>query len=105
MPQREKEAKGIDCPKNKVENTPDSELCIKCAAPLPYLKEIPVTETLETPTEELIRGATFAGRYDIIEESVANDSYSILMLDFSFLHVVVLASPINKQTLPKIWGN
>jgi len=30
--------------------------------------EIPVTETLETPTEELTRGTTFAGRYEIIEE-------------------------------------
>jgi len=31
-------------------------------------KEIPVTETLETATEELTRGATFASRYEIIEE-------------------------------------
>jgi serine/threonine protein kinase/Tfp pilus assembly protein PilF len=31
-------------------------------------EEIPVTETLETPTEELTRGTTFAGRYEIIEE-------------------------------------
>lgn len=31
-------------------------------------KEIPVTETLETPKEELTTGSTFAGRYQIIEE-------------------------------------
>jgi serine/threonine-protein kinase len=32
------------------------------------LEEIPVTETLETPKEELTTGSTFAGRYQIIEE-------------------------------------
>jgi len=31
-------------------------------------KEIPVTETLETPKEELTTGSTFAERYQIIEE-------------------------------------
>jgi len=59
---------GVECPKCKTENTSDSEFCKKCATPLPSSKEIPVTETLETPTEELTRGTTFANRYEIIEE-------------------------------------
>jgi len=59
---------GIECPKCNTENTSDSEFCKKCATPLPSSKEIPVTETLETSTEELNTGSTFAGRYQIIEE-------------------------------------
>jgi len=58
----------MKCPKCKAENTSDSEFCKKCATPLPSSKEISVTETLETPTEELTTGSTFAGRYQIIEE-------------------------------------
>ncbi len=57
----------VECPKCKTENTSDSEFCKKCATPLPS-PEVSVTETLETPTEELTRGTTFAGRYEIIEE-------------------------------------
>jgi serine/threonine protein kinase/Flp pilus assembly protein TadD len=59
---------GVECPKCKTDNTSDSEFCKKCATPLPSSKEIPVTETLETPKEELTTGSTFAGRYQIIEE-------------------------------------
>jgi serine/threonine-protein kinase len=61
---------GIECPKCKTENTYDSEFCKKCATPIPSQKEIPAspTKTFETPTEELTRGTTFAGRYEIIEE-------------------------------------
>jgi tetratricopeptide (TPR) repeat protein len=58
----------IKCPKCKTVNTADSQFCKNCAAPLPSSKEIPVTKTLETPTEELTTGTTFAGRYQIIEE-------------------------------------
>ena len=61
---------GVECPKCKTENTSDSEFCKKCATPLPSSDEFPAspTKTLETPTEELTRGTTFAGRYEIIEE-------------------------------------
>jgi len=59
---------GVECPKCKTENTSDSEFCKKCATPLPSSKEIHVTETLETPKEELTTGSSFAGRYQIIEE-------------------------------------
>ena len=58
----------MKCPKCQTDNPSDSKYCRECAAPLPSSKEIPVTETLETPTEELTRGTTFANRYEIIEE-------------------------------------
>ena len=57
----------MKCPKCKAENPPESKFCSECAAPLPSQK-ISVTETLEIPGEELIRGATLAGRYEVIEE-------------------------------------
>ena len=56
---------GIECPKCKAENTSDSEFCKKRATPLPYSKEIPVTETLETPTEELTRGTIFELKFPL----------------------------------------
>ena len=56
------------CPKCQFENPEDTLYCGKCATPLPSQKDIPVTETLETPAEELTRGTTFASRYEIIEE-------------------------------------
>ena len=59
---------GIKCPKCHFDNPDDTVYCGKCATPLPSSKEIPVTETLETPKEELTRGTTFANRYEIIEE-------------------------------------
>jgi serine/threonine protein kinase/Tfp pilus assembly protein PilF len=61
---------GVECPKCKTENTSDSEFCKKCATPLPSSEEITAspTKTLETPTEELTTGSTFARRYQIIEE-------------------------------------
>ena len=58
----------VKCPQCDADNPSDSKYCKECATPLPSSKEIPVTKTLETPTEELTRGATFAGRYEIIEE-------------------------------------
>jgi hypothetical protein len=58
----------VECPKCKTENTSDSQFCKSCATPLPLSKDISVTETLETPTEELTRGTIFASRCKIIEE-------------------------------------
>jgi len=58
----------VKCPKCQHENPNDTLYCGKCATPLPSSKEIPVTETIVTPKEELTRGTTLAGRYEIIEE-------------------------------------
>ncbi|HEB35966.1 hypothetical protein LCGC14_1047810 [marine sediment metagenome] len=60
----------MKCPKCNFENPADTKFCGECAAPLPSSEEIsaPLTETLETPKEELTTGSTFAGRYQIIEE-------------------------------------
>jgi serine/threonine protein kinase len=57
----------IKCPQCDTDNPSDSKFCKECASPLPP-QEVLVTKTLETPTEELTRGSTFAGRYEIIEE-------------------------------------
>jgi serine/threonine-protein kinase len=59
---------GIKCPKCQTDNLDTQKFYGECATPLPSSKEIPVTETLETPKEELTRGTIFAGRYEIIEE-------------------------------------
>ena len=58
----------MKCPKCETDNPSDSKFCKECATPLPSSKDIPVSETLETPTEELTRGTNFANRYEIIEE-------------------------------------
>jgi len=56
------------CPKCKSDNPGTSTFCADCGTQLPSLDDIEVTETIEAPKEELTRGTTFAGRYEIIEE-------------------------------------
>jgi serine/threonine protein kinase/Tfp pilus assembly protein PilF len=58
----------IKCPKCQHENPDDTIYCGKCTTPLKAPEELGVTETIETTTNELTRGTTFAGRYEIIEE-------------------------------------
>ena len=58
----------IKCPKCQHENPDDTLYCGKCATRLPSPDKPDITETLETPKEELSTGSTFAGRYQIIEE-------------------------------------
>ncbi len=58
----------VKCPKCHHENSDDSIYCGKCTTSLKSPEEIDVTETMETPKEELTTGSTFAGRYQIIEE-------------------------------------
>jgi len=57
-----------ECPKCRTNNPPESKFCMDCATPLPQAEDIAFTKTIETSTEELTRGSTFAGRYEIIEE-------------------------------------
>jgi len=56
------------CPKCHSDNPDTQRFCGECATPLQPSKKIPVTETIVTPKEELTRGTTLAGRYEIIEE-------------------------------------
>ena len=60
----------MKCPKCHAENPETVKFCGDCGTPLPPPKDhIPVpTETYQTPPHELTTGATFAGRYQIIEE-------------------------------------
>jgi serine/threonine-protein kinase len=61
---------GIKCPKCHFDNPSDSKFCKECGTQIIPSEEIPVspTKTLVTPIQELTRGTTFAGRYQIIEE-------------------------------------
>jgi serine/threonine protein kinase/Flp pilus assembly protein TadD len=58
----------IKCPKCNAENPDTVKFCGDCGTQLISIKDIEVTETIEAPMEELTRGTTFAGRYEIIEE-------------------------------------
>jgi len=60
----------MKCPECNFDNPEETKFCGECAAPLHPSEEISahVTETLETPKEELTTGSTFARRYQIIEE-------------------------------------
>ncbi len=58
----------IKCPKCQFENPDDTLFCGKCGTQFPSSEDTEVTETLETPKEELTRGTTLANRYEIIEE-------------------------------------
>ncbi len=60
----------VKCPECHTDNPSDSKYCKECASPLSSSEDISAssTKTAETPTEELTRGSTFAGRYEIIEE-------------------------------------
>ena len=56
------------CPKCQSDNPGTATFCADCGTQLSSLEDIKVTETMETPKEELTSGSTFAGRYQIIEE-------------------------------------
>ncbi|MFX0200830.1 MAG: protein kinase, partial [Candidatus Hodarchaeota archaeon] len=56
------------CPKCNTVNPDTLKFCGECGTQLPSIEDIGVTETIEAPKEELIRGTTLANRYEIIEE-------------------------------------
>jgi serine/threonine protein kinase/predicted Zn-dependent protease len=60
----------MKCPACHFDNPEDTVYCGKCATLLPSSKEIPFsqTETFQAPIKELTSGATFARRYQVIEE-------------------------------------
>jgi serine/threonine protein kinase/Flp pilus assembly protein TadD len=60
----------VKCPKCRSENPDTLKFCGECGTQLSSLKDInpEVTETFQAPLKELTTGATFAGRYQVIEE-------------------------------------
>ncbi len=58
----------MKCPKCKAENSDTARFCSNCATKLDFSGVPSFTQTLETGTDELARGMTFARRYEIIEE-------------------------------------
>jgi serine/threonine protein kinase/Tfp pilus assembly protein PilF len=59
----------IACPKCQADNPETQKFCGECGTQIiPSPEESAATETIETPKDELTTGATFAGRYQIIEE-------------------------------------
>lgn len=60
----------MKCPQCEAENPEMSRFCSECGTSLRPAEDILTapTKTLQTPIQELTRGTTFAGRYDVIEE-------------------------------------
>lgn len=58
----------VKCPKCQSDNPETATFCADCGARIISPEDIGVTETIETPREELTTGSTFAERYQIIEE-------------------------------------
>ncbi len=58
----------MKCPKCDTNNPETARFCLKCATPFPSNEDAVLTETMQTPKEELTTGSSFAGRYQIIEE-------------------------------------
>jgi TolB-like protein len=58
------------CPNCQHENPDDTLFCGKCGTKFPSQEEIPIsqTKTLQTPASDLLKGSTFAQRYQLIEE-------------------------------------
>jgi TolB-like protein/tRNA A-37 threonylcarbamoyl transferase component Bud32/Tfp pilus assembly protein PilF len=61
---------GIQCVECQFENPDDSVFCGKCGSRFPLSGEdaISITRTMQTPAKDLLKGETFAGRYQIIQE-------------------------------------
>ncbi|MDP2915743.1 MAG: protein kinase [Candidatus Aminicenantes bacterium] len=61
----------VQCPKCQTENPESKPFCADCGTQLPPSKDFHpevTAETLKTSARELTTGATFAGRYQIVEE-------------------------------------
>jgi TolB-like protein/predicted Ser/Thr protein kinase len=60
----------IKCPHCLVDNPDDTLFCGKCGTQFPSLIDVSIshTKTLQTPAKDLLKGSTFAGRYQLIKE-------------------------------------
>ncbi len=61
---------GIQCAECHYENPDETLFCGKCGSRFPLSDEaaISLTRTIQTPVKDLLKGTTFAGRYEIIQE-------------------------------------
>jgi len=61
---------GISCPECQHKNADDSIYCGKCTTILRPSEDASIshTRTIQTPVKALIKGTTFAGRYQILQE-------------------------------------
>jgi TolB-like protein/Tfp pilus assembly protein PilF/predicted Ser/Thr protein kinase len=58
----------MKCPHCQFENPDQSAYCGKCGTKYDSAAKISLTKTIETSAQGLLRGAVFAGRYEILEE-------------------------------------
>jgi serine/threonine-protein kinase len=70
LPTKYGEEVATKCPKCQSDNPEIAKFCSECATPLPSAGELSVsqTKTLLTPAKDPIKGTTFAGRYQLIDE-------------------------------------
>jgi TolB-like protein/predicted Ser/Thr protein kinase len=61
---------GIQCAECQFENPDNTVFCGKCGSKFPLSDEVAIslTRTIPTPVKFLVKGTTFAGRYEIVEE-------------------------------------
>lgn len=75
------------CPKCEAENPDTQSFCGDCGTQLISSKDIPAqTKTLVTPPQELSRGTTIAGRYEIIEQLGTGGMGSVYRVEDTKIH-------------------
>jgi serine/threonine protein kinase len=75
------------CPKCEAENPDTQSFCGDCGTQLGPSEDIPVqTRTLITPPQELSRGTTIAGRYEIIERLGTGGMGSVYRVEDTKIH-------------------
>ncbi len=96
------------CPKCKAENPDTQSFCGDCGTQLILSKDIPAqTKTLVTPFQELSRGTTIAGRYEIIERLGTGGMGSVYRVEDTKIHedvAIKLIKPeiaVDKKTIER----
>jgi len=77
----------VKCPKCDSENPDTQSFCGDCGTQLDLSKDIPAqTQTIVTPPQELSRGTTIAGRYEIIEQLGTGGMGSVYRVEDMKIH-------------------